>query len=128
MDIIKPSGGKDKALHRSGKRTIMEQTTGNRGGKGAPAGERGEDDMRIADGTDDGAVWTVSGTERTALTFGRINVVREQSLADTGWTTLLFDMCLVFVTEIMQSGKYRVWSGLSQSTQGILFNVVAKLL
>ena len=66
--------------------------------------------------TDDGAVWTVSGTERTALTFGRINVVREQSLADTGWTTLLFDMCLIFVTEIMQSGKYRVWSGLSQST------------
>ena len=64
----------------------------------------------------DGAVWTVSGTERTALTFGRINVVREQSLADTGWTTLLFDMCLVFATEIMQSGKYRVWSGLSQST------------
>ena len=74
------------------------------------------DDVRIADGSDDGAVWTVSGTERTALTFGRINVVREQSLADTGWTTLLFDMCLIFVTEIMQSGKYRVWSGLSQST------------
>ena len=31
------------------------------------------DDVRIADGSDDGAVWTVSGTERTALTFGPVS-------------------------------------------------------
>ena len=86
------------------------------------------DDMGILHGADDGAGRAGSRAERTAAALIPVNVVGEQSLADSGGTALLLDVGLILVTEIPQSGENRIGSRLAQSAQGVGLYIMAQLL
>ena len=74
-----------------------------------------------------------SGTDpyaRTAANAGRsIDLIRgTHACTDIGWTSLLLDMGLLFISEIVQGAQDRVRRRASQLAEGCLSDVTAQVL
>ena len=84
------------------------------------------DDMGLTNSTCDSAYRAVPCAERAALTLIGDDLILEQILADTCGTSAFLDMSLILFSELLDGGKYRVGSRLTESAERRGLHVVGK--
>lgn len=76
------------------------------------------DGVRVLDRTTDGLYWTIAGTCRTTFTLVSVDGVSYEACALVCGTTMVNHVGEIFVAEVCQCRKNRVWRGLTKSAEG----------
>ena len=83
--------------------------------------------MRFTKRSEDSSGRTFALAETASNAGMCVDIVNKQVLADACRTFPALDMCLIFMTEVAQSGEDRVWSCLTKSAESVLFNIGGQL-